>query len=61
MYNKHTKAIGDMLAEFKADKVTKAQATQFVQNIIGEELLRVDVPVDKFEVDEVDKGLFGDQ
>ena len=42
MYAKNKKVIGDTLDAYKDGKITKEQALQGVQNIIGEEINRYD-------------------
>jgi hypothetical protein len=56
MLDKNINYIVKVLEYYKAGTVTKEEAIQAIQNIIGEEVLRVDIPVDKFEVEEGQDG-----
>lgn len=52
MYTKNKAAIVRILDDYAAKCVKKQDALQGLQNIIGEEIERKDLPVDKYEVEE---------
>ncbi len=52
MYQKNKKLIGEILKDFKADKVSEASAIQAIQNIISEEIERQDKNSDLYAVEE---------
>jgi hypothetical protein len=52
MYTKNKKFIETVLDDYKKRHLKKEAALQAIQNIVGEEIERKDLPADKYEVDE---------